>query len=64
MIIEQLGRGAAVVGLSSSILGRLFAEMDMQGTLPRHVADLVQRLALGPRVPNERRCPCVPDHDQ
>src|SRR6476619_5456109 len=44
MIIEQLGRGAAVVGLSSSILGGLFTEMDMQGTLARRVADLVQRL--------------------
>src|SRR6478672_8326796 len=45
MIIEQLGRGAAVVGLSRSILGRLLAEMDMQGTLLYRLLDRAQRLS-------------------
>ena len=45
MIIEQLGGGAAVVGLSSSILGRLLAEMDMQGTLLCRIFDRAQRLS-------------------
>ena len=34
VIVKQLGRRATVVGLGRGVLGRLLAEVDVQGPLP------------------------------
>src|SRR5215217_4072007 len=45
MIIKQLRRSAAVESLSSSILRRLLAEVNMQGPFPRCLADHAEKLS-------------------
>ena len=43
MIIKQLGRSATVESLSSNILSRLLAEMNMQWPLPCCLGNAAQR---------------------